>query len=86
MGAVSISQVYNSVGPLSDLLCTLGFSRDSHFSVDGVTLTCEEAAKFPFLLQDVYAYTQVGVPDCRIFTVNPKGELIQERTKGNKSS
>ncbi|XP_010956380.3 phosphatidate phosphatase LPIN2 isoform X1 [Camelus bactrianus] len=35
---------------------------------------------------DVYAYMQVGVPDCRIFTVNPKGELIQERTKGNKSS
>ncbi|XP_038249232.1 phosphatidate phosphatase LPIN2 isoform X3 [Dermochelys coriacea] len=35
---------------------------------------------------DVYAYTKVGVPDCRIFTVNPKGELIQERTKGNKSS
>lgn len=35
---------------------------------------------------DVYAYSQVGVPDCRIFTVNPKGELIQERTKGNKSS
>ncbi|CAI9173621.1 unnamed protein product [Rangifer tarandus platyrhynchus] len=34
---------------------------------------------------DVYAYRQVGVPDCRIFTVNPKGELIQERTKGNKS-
>lgn len=38
------------------------------------------------LLQDVYAYMQVGVPDCRIFTVNPKGELIQEQTKGNKSS
>ncbi|NXO14821.1 LPIN2 phosphatase, partial [Oriolus oriolus] len=35
---------------------------------------------------DVYAYLQVGVPDCRIFTVNPKGELIQEQTKGNKSS
>ncbi|XP_010142048.1 PREDICTED: phosphatidate phosphatase LPIN2 isoform X2 [Buceros rhinoceros silvestris] len=35
---------------------------------------------------DVFAYMQVGVPDCRIFTVNPKGELIQERTKGNKSS
>ncbi|XP_041255291.1 phosphatidate phosphatase LPIN2 isoform X3 [Onychostruthus taczanowskii] len=35
---------------------------------------------------DVYAYMQVGVPDCRIFTVNPKGELIQEQTKGNKSS
>lgn len=36
--------------------------------------------------QDAYAYKQVGVPDTRIFTVNPKGELIQEKTKGNKSS
>ncbi|MBN3315660.1 LPIN2 phosphatase, partial [Atractosteus spatula] len=35
---------------------------------------------------DVFAYKQVGVPVCRIFTVNPKGELIQEQTKGNKSS
>ncbi|XP_051879326.1 phosphatidate phosphatase LPIN2 isoform X2 [Pristis pectinata] len=35
---------------------------------------------------DVYAYKQVGVPDYRIFTVNPKGELIQEQTRGNKSS
>ncbi|KAM4689508.1 phosphatidate phosphatase LPIN2 isoform 2-T3 [Discoglossus pictus] len=35
---------------------------------------------------DVFAYMKVGVPDCRIFTVNPKGELIQERTKGNKTS
>ncbi|XP_075441387.1 phosphatidate phosphatase LPIN2 isoform X5 [Ascaphus truei] len=35
---------------------------------------------------DVFAYVQVGVPDCRIFTVNPKGELIQERSKGNKTS
>ncbi|XP_053324078.1 phosphatidate phosphatase LPIN2 isoform X2 [Spea bombifrons] len=35
---------------------------------------------------DVFAYVKVGVPDCRIFTVNPKGELIQERTKGNKTS
>ncbi|XP_066480036.1 phosphatidate phosphatase LPIN2 [Tiliqua scincoides] len=35
---------------------------------------------------DVFAYIQVGVPGCRIFTVNPKGELIQEQTKGNKSS
>ncbi|XP_029357392.1 phosphatidate phosphatase LPIN2 [Echeneis naucrates] len=35
---------------------------------------------------DAYAYKQVGVPDTRIFTVNPKGELIQEKTKGNKSS
>ncbi|XP_069777845.1 phosphatidate phosphatase LPIN2 isoform X2 [Narcine bancroftii] len=35
---------------------------------------------------DVCAYKQVGVPDYRIFTVNPKGELIQEQTKGNKSS
>lgn len=38
------------------------------------------------ILQDAYAYKQVGVPDTRLFTVNPKGELIQERTKGNKSS
>ncbi|XP_042202863.1 phosphatidate phosphatase LPIN2 isoform X2 [Callorhinchus milii] len=35
---------------------------------------------------DVYAYKKVGVPDYRIFTVNPRGELIQEQTKGNKSS
>uniref|UniRef100_A0A3P9IWZ2 phosphatidate phosphatase n=1 Tax=Oryzias latipes TaxID=8090 RepID=A0A3P9IWZ2_ORYLA len=35
---------------------------------------------------DVFAYKEVGVPVCRIFTVNPKGELIQEQTKGNKSS
>uniref|UniRef100_A0A4W5L5Z8 Lipin/Ned1/Smp2 (LNS2) domain-containing protein n=1 Tax=Hucho hucho TaxID=62062 RepID=A0A4W5L5Z8_9TELE len=38
------------------------------------------------LFQDAYAYKKVGVPDTRIFTVNPKGELIQEKTKGNKSS
>ncbi|XP_053552397.1 phosphatidate phosphatase LPIN2 [Bombina bombina] len=35
---------------------------------------------------DVFAYMKVGVPECRIFTVNPKGELIQELTKGNKTS
>ncbi|KAJ8279800.1 hypothetical protein COCON_G00068660 [Conger conger] len=35
---------------------------------------------------DVFAYKQVGVPVCRIFTVNPKGELIQEQSKGNKTS
>ncbi|CAI9602041.1 unnamed protein product [Staurois parvus] len=35
---------------------------------------------------DVFAYMKVGVQDFRIFTVNPKGELIQERTKGNKTS
>lgn len=39
-----------------------------------------------FLLQDAYAYKQVGVPDTRLFTVNPKGELIQEGSKANKSS
>lgn len=39
-----------------------------------------------FSVQDVFAYKEVGVPECRIFTVNPKGELIQEQTKGNKSS
>ncbi|XP_072267465.1 phosphatidate phosphatase LPIN2 [Pyxicephalus adspersus] len=43
-------------------------------------------AAFGNRLNDVFAYIKVGVPDCRIFTVNPKGELIQERTKGNKTS
>uniref|UniRef100_A0A4W3J6E3 phosphatidate phosphatase n=1 Tax=Callorhinchus milii TaxID=7868 RepID=A0A4W3J6E3_CALMI len=35
---------------------------------------------------DAYAYKEVGVQQSRIFTVNPKGELIQEQTKSNKSS
>ncbi|XP_029934997.1 phosphatidate phosphatase LPIN2 isoform X2 [Myripristis murdjan] len=35
---------------------------------------------------DVFTYKHVGVPVCRIFTVNPKGELIQEQAKGNKTS
>lgn len=39
-----------------------------------------------FLSQDAFAYKQVGVPDARLFTVNPRGELIQEKTKANKSS
>uniref|UniRef100_A0A8C9TYE7 phosphatidate phosphatase n=1 Tax=Scleropages formosus TaxID=113540 RepID=A0A8C9TYE7_SCLFO len=43
-------------------------------------------AAFGNRVNDVFAYKQVGVPVCRIFTVNPKGELIQEQSKGNKSS
>lgn len=43
-------------------------------------------AAFGNRTNDVFAYKEVGVPICRIFTVNPKGELIQEQTKGNKSS
>ncbi|XP_059184903.1 phosphatidate phosphatase LPIN2-like isoform X2 [Centropristis striata] len=43
-------------------------------------------AAFGNRTNDAYAYKQVGVPDTRLFTVNPKGELIQERTKVNKSS
>ncbi|XP_056289994.1 phosphatidate phosphatase LPIN2-like isoform X2 [Pseudoliparis swirei] len=35
---------------------------------------------------DVFAYKQVGVPVCRVFTVNPRGELIPEQAKGNKTS
>ncbi|XP_075682496.1 phosphatidate phosphatase LPIN2 isoform X2 [Rhinoderma darwinii] len=35
---------------------------------------------------DVFAYVKIGVQDCRIFTVNPKGELIKERSKGNKTT
>uniref|UniRef100_A0A673LY57 phosphatidate phosphatase n=1 Tax=Sinocyclocheilus rhinocerous TaxID=307959 RepID=A0A673LY57_9TELE len=43
-------------------------------------------AAFGNRTNDAYAYKEVGVPETRIFTVNPKGELIQEKTKGNKSS
>ncbi|KAF7652334.1 hypothetical protein LDENG_00098310 [Lucifuga dentata] len=43
-------------------------------------------AAFGNRTNDVYAYKQVGVPDTRIFTVNPKGELTLEKTKVNKSS
>ncbi|XP_051918923.1 phosphatidate phosphatase LPIN1 isoform X1 [Hippocampus zosterae] len=35
---------------------------------------------------DVYSYKEVGVPLNRIFTVNPKGEVIQEHAKTNISS
>uniref|UniRef100_A0A7N6AAP1 phosphatidate phosphatase n=1 Tax=Anabas testudineus TaxID=64144 RepID=A0A7N6AAP1_ANATE len=35
---------------------------------------------------DVFSYKQVGVPLNRIFTVNPKGELVQEHAKTNISS
>ncbi|KFO30218.1 Phosphatidate phosphatase LPIN3 [Fukomys damarensis] len=35
---------------------------------------------------DVFAYRQVGLPESRIFTVNPQGELIQELTKNHKST
>ncbi|KAL6097691.1 lpin2 [Pungitius sinensis] len=35
---------------------------------------------------DVFAYKQVGVPACRIFTVNPRGELILEQARGIKTS
>ncbi|PIO38635.1 hypothetical protein AB205_0102420 [Aquarana catesbeiana] len=35
---------------------------------------------------DVYSYKEVGVSLNRIFTVNPKGELVQEHAKTNISS
>ncbi|XP_037101049.1 phosphatidate phosphatase LPIN1 isoform X3 [Syngnathus acus] len=35
---------------------------------------------------DVFSYKEVGVPLKRIFTVNPKGELVQEHAKTNISS
>ncbi|NWX56804.1 LPIN3 phosphatase, partial [Promerops cafer] len=50
------------------------------------------ATKCPFYAgfgnrpNDVYAYKQVGLPESRIFTVNPKGELIQELSKNQKST
>ncbi|XP_076870426.1 phosphatidate phosphatase LPIN3 isoform X2 [Brachyhypopomus gauderio] len=43
-------------------------------------------AAFGNRVNDVFAYKKVGVPETRIFTVNPKGELIQEKSKGFKSS
>ncbi|XP_025047030.1 phosphatidate phosphatase LPIN3 isoform X1 [Alligator sinensis] len=43
-------------------------------------------AAFGNRVNDVYAYKQVGLPESRIFTVNPKGELIQELTKNHKST
>ncbi|KAJ8260091.1 hypothetical protein GJAV_G00176950 [Gymnothorax javanicus] len=43
-------------------------------------------AAFGNRTNDAYAYKHVGVSEARIFTVNPRGELIQEKTKGNKSS
>ncbi|KAJ8378858.1 hypothetical protein AAFF_G00233600 [Aldrovandia affinis] len=43
-------------------------------------------AAFGNRTNDAFAYRQVGVPVCRIFTVNPKGELTQEQSRGNKSS
>uniref|UniRef100_A0A8C7ILL2 phosphatidate phosphatase n=1 Tax=Oncorhynchus kisutch TaxID=8019 RepID=A0A8C7ILL2_ONCKI len=43
-------------------------------------------AAFGNRTNDANAYKEVGVPDTRIFTVNPKGELIQEKNKGSKSS
>ncbi|NXK65841.1 LPIN3 phosphatase, partial [Sylvietta virens] len=50
------------------------------------------ATKYPFYAgfgnrpNDAYAYKQVGLPESHIFTVNPKGELIQELTKDQKST
>ncbi|NXH10732.1 LPIN3 phosphatase, partial [Bucco capensis] len=50
------------------------------------------APKLPFYAafgnraNDVYAYKQVGLPESRIFTVNPKGELTQELLKNRKST
>uniref|UniRef100_A0A5F4WGW7 phosphatidate phosphatase n=1 Tax=Callithrix jacchus TaxID=9483 RepID=A0A5F4WGW7_CALJA len=35
---------------------------------------------------DVFAYRQVGLPESRIFTVNPRGELTQELIKNHKST
>ncbi|XP_069845864.1 phosphatidate phosphatase LPIN3 isoform X1 [Dipodomys merriami] len=35
---------------------------------------------------DVFAYQQVGLPESRIFTVNPRGELSQEHIKNHKST
>lgn len=51
-----------------------------------VVPSCSSHASLACLGQDVYAYKQVGLPESRIFTVNSKGELIQELTKNHKST
>lgn len=51
-----------------------------------VVPSCSSHTLLAFLGQDVYAYKQVGLPESHIFTVNPKGELIQELTKNHKST
>ncbi|XP_032931136.1 phosphatidate phosphatase LPIN3-like [Catharus ustulatus] len=63
------------------------------FKVTGLTdIRKLFATKCPFYAgfgnrpSDVYAYKQVGLPESRIFTVNPKGELIQELRKNQKST
>ncbi|XP_053106988.1 phosphatidate phosphatase LPIN3 isoform X2 [Hemicordylus capensis] len=43
-------------------------------------------AAFGNRTNDVYAYKEVELPESRIFTVNPKGELIQELIKLHKST
>ncbi|XP_033822825.1 phosphatidate phosphatase LPIN3-like [Periophthalmus magnuspinnatus] len=43
-------------------------------------------AAFGNRTNDAFAYKAVGVPETRIFTVNPRGELIQEKSRSNKSS
>ncbi|XP_047669577.1 zgc:123305 isoform X3 [Tachysurus fulvidraco] len=43
-------------------------------------------AAFGNRTNDAFAYKKVGVPETRIFTVNPKGELMQENSKSHKSS
>ncbi|NXK54705.1 LPIN3 phosphatase, partial [Chauna torquata] len=50
------------------------------------------ASKLPFYAafgnraNDVCAYKQVGLPESRIFTVNPKGEVVQGLMKNHKST
>ncbi|XP_072315614.1 phosphatidate phosphatase LPIN3 [Eucyclogobius newberryi] len=43
-------------------------------------------AAFGNRTNDAFAYKAVGVPETRLFTVNPRGELTQEKTRSNKSS
>ncbi|XP_072853049.2 phosphatidate phosphatase LPIN3 isoform X1 [Pogona vitticeps] len=43
-------------------------------------------AAFGNRTNDVYAYKKVGLPESRIFSVNPKGELTHELTKLHKST
>lgn len=66
----------------------LGFTDTKRYNVmlSEMSLFWKRSLLSFILFKDVFAYKQVGVPVCRIFTVNPKGELILEQAKGNKTS
>ncbi|XP_028822537.1 phosphatidate phosphatase LPIN2-like isoform X2 [Denticeps clupeoides] len=75
---------YSAFGNRASVSFTHGDTH-AHREDDSFCVTHVLRVNFTFP-QDVSAYKHIQVPLCRIFTVNTKGELIQERSKGNKTS